>query len=189
MDIIQIIKDNLPEGTELSDKAISAIAKEIKVAQGLEFVPKESYSKKTELADKLEKELKEAQGASSDAETYKKKYEDEVIAHNATKTTHATEKDNADIDSLVAALLKKPDNKGASMNAIAIPKALKLYDRAIVERDKDGSIKNTDKVLESFKAEWGDFFGEVKQEGADVGTPPPTPKGDPDPFLDGFNQK
>ena len=38
MDINQIIKDNLPEGTELTEKTLAAIAKDIKKAVGDVFV-------------------------------------------------------------------------------------------------------------------------------------------------------
>lgn len=119
---------------------------------------------------KYEDEVAARKTAPDDGEDYKAKFEAEVIAHQATKDTHAAKEDAADVDSKVTALLK-----AAKLNESVIPKALKLYDRTIVEREKDGSVKNADKVVEAFRAEWGDFFGEVKQQGAGVGTPP---KGD-----------
>jgi len=167
MDIKQIITDNLPEGTELADKTLAAIAKDVKKAVGETFIPKEWYSKKTEEWDKEKRELGEKLAAYSDYDDVRKRYEAELAAHKKTREDYQAEKQAAEIDGLVSAALK-----GAGMNEKAIPKAIKLYDRAIAERDKDGCLKNADKVLEYFKGEWGDFFGEITQKQGDVGTPP-----------------
>lgn len=72
MDILAIIKKHLPEGVELSDEAIKAIAKQITTEQGKEFVPRESYRKKVDKIEELEGQLASAE----DAATYKKKYDD-----------------------------------------------------------------------------------------------------------------
>jgi hypothetical protein len=53
----------------------------------------------------------------------------------------------------------------------AISKALKMYDRSIVEFE-DGKISNADKVLESFRTEWKDFYTKVGERGTDPATPP-----------------
>ena len=74
MNILEIIKENLPEGIEVSDKTLKMIEKEIKAAQGIEFVPKEQYSKKTTKIDELESELKEIQGKALDSDSYKEKF-------------------------------------------------------------------------------------------------------------------
>lgn len=122
---------------------------------------------KGELEEEIRELSQKPSAPQSDGVDWEKKYNDEVKAHQATRDGYVAEKDAADIDALVAAQLKV-----AGMNEKAIPKALKLYDRTTVERDKEGSIKNADNVLAAFKAEWGDFFGEVTQQGAAVGTPP-----------------
>ena len=102
-----------------------------------------------------------------DGEDWKSKFDDEVTAHQKTKDTHTAEQEAADTDGKVAAALK-----AAGMNEKAIPKALKLYDRAIVEKGKDGALANTEKVVEAFKGEWGDFFGTEIVKGTDPATPP-----------------
>jgi len=167
MDILAIIKARLPEGTELSVTVLEAIAKDIKKEIGETTVPKESYSKKTKELSEAEAKIATLEGAGTEIETLKQELADERKAHSETKATHAAEKEASEVDALVTAELKK-----AGMNEAAIPKALKLYDRKLVER-KDGAITNAEKVLEHFKSEWKDFFGEVTTTGADVGTPPP----------------
>jgi len=154
----------------IDEEAADKIAKAINKVVGDEFVTKDRYKDKlTEIAT-LQTDLKTAEDALSTAETWKSKYNDEVTAHNATRDGYAAEKDAADIDGKVTAALK-----AAGMNEKAIPKALKLYDRTIVEKDNDGNIKNTDKVLAHFKGEWGDFFGETQTKGAEVGNSPGKP--------------
>jgi hypothetical protein len=76
------------------------------------------------------------------------------------------ERENALVDDLVAQTLRT-----AGMNQSAIPIALKMYDRSIIEI-KDGAIANAEMALERFKSEWGDFFSKDEHKSAQVGTPP-----------------
>ncbi|MCL2565947.1 MAG: hypothetical protein FWE24_09105 [Defluviitaleaceae bacterium] len=112
----------------------------------------------------LHKELAKAAESLSGNE-WKLKYEAELEAHKATKEDHAAREEAETIDVLVSKALK-----AAGMNEALIPKALKLYDRSVADF-KDGKLVNELSVLESFKAEWGDFFGKVKEKGAAVGIP------------------
>ena len=166
MDIIAIIKEHLPEGVDVSDKALKSMAKDINGEIGKEFVPKESYSKKTKEVSELEAKLAESAGATTEIEALKQQLADERKAHKETKDGYAAEKTAATTDSLVTAMLKE-----AGMNEAAIPKALKLYDRATVET-ADGKITNADKVLEHFKCEWKDFFMKVEDKGTNPAAPP-----------------
>jgi len=165
MDIIAIIKEYMPDGMELGEKAIAAMVKAIKLDIGKEFVTNEQYSIKTKLVTDYESQISELQARGADYDAIKSALDDERTAHNATRAEYAAEKTAAEVDGLLTEILKS-----AGMNAAAIPKAIKLCDRAIIERDKEGAIKNADKVLDRFKDEWKDFFGEVQQKGADVGT-------------------
>ena len=195
MDFEKLIKDLLPDGVEVDSKTISSIAKEIKKQVGENTIPKAWYAdKKTEWDNerqKMELELTDLKSGDSGVETIKaelkavkkalsdteKALNTEKSAHQKTIDGHTAEKDAATVDSLVSKLLKTGSEKTGTMNAAAIPKALKQYDRSIVERDSDGKIANADKVLEHFAAEWSDFFGPSEVKGADIGNPPAdTPK-------------
>ena len=103
----------------------------------------------------------------ADISALKAKFEAEAAAHKSTRDSYQAERDAADTDSKISNLLKE---KG--MNVKVIDKALKLYDRSAVKKGKDGKIENADKVIESFKSEWADFFGETSTQGALVGNPP-----------------
>ena len=165
MDFTAIIKEHIPDGVELGDKAIAAMVKAIKSEVGKNTVTNEQYSIKTKSVTELEAQVMEMQAKLADHDAVKQSLEDEKAAHAATKKTHDDEKDAHYIDGLVSDALK-----AAGMNEKIIPKALKQYDRSLVKRDKDGSISNAEKIVETFKDEWGDFFGETQIVGADVGS-------------------
>ena len=118
--------------------------------------------------DELKKELADfREKAAQELAAVREAQEAERAAHESTKAAYAAEKDDMDVDSKVAVALKE-----AGMNPAAIDKALKLYDRTMVKRGKDGAISNADDVLKHFKGEWAGFFGETVTKGAEVATPP-----------------
>jgi len=112
----------------------------------------------------MQKELASAKESEAKNE-WKQKYEAEILAHTATKESYAAEREAEGVDFAVSRLLKS-----AGMNEALIPKAIKHYDRSIVELE-EGKLSNELSVLESFRAEWGDFFGQMKEQRADVGVP------------------
>ena len=167
MDIFERFKD-LGIDEELAKKAEQIVNKEVPQ----HFVAKDQYNKKVLELDDTKKALQAAQTNSADNEIWAQKYNDEVTAHNTTKSTYAAEKDAVAVDSLVSELLSREHEGVGKMNPAAVSKAVKQYDRAMVERDKDGKIKNADKVLEHFKSEWSDFFMKIDGKGTDPATPP-----------------
>ena len=168
--------------TEVIDKVMAAHGEGIEREKGVaEDLRKEVKDAKEALkvalaASKTALEKAKEEGG----EGWKEKYEAEAAAHEKTKGEYQAEKEGASIDAKVADLLK-----GAGMNEKAIDKALRLYDRATVEIDEAGGIKNGDKVLESFKKDWDGFFGVIETQKADVGDPPIS-DGKADPFIAGF---
>ena len=173
-DLIDKIMDAHGEGIE-REKTKAEAGKQA-LSEQVEALKADLAKAEAATVSEVERVRKEFEGG----EDFKAKYEAEVELHNATKESlkvekeahkatqdgYATEKDNESVDGLVKALLAEKN-----MHPSAIDKAVKLYDRAIVER-KDGVIANADKIVEAFQADWKDFFGEVHVVGANVGTPP-----------------
>ena len=62
--------------------------------------------------------------------------------------------------------------RGAGLSDAGIAKAVKYTDLSTVEMDKDGKVKNTDKLTESLKTEWGDYVATTQTRGAHVDNPP-----------------
>ena len=165
-------------------KALKAEAAEAKKAL------KEATDAKTKDEDAFKTKFEAEQTAHEETKkAMKKAIDDETAAHKATKDGIVAEKEAAEVDQLVSEILKRGDDKIGGMNVAAIPKALKLYDRSIVKRGKDGAVENADDVLNHFGREWGDFFAKEEQHGAAVGTPPGNAPKEADPFLAGFDRK
>lgn len=197
MDIFQIIRDNLPElpeGVTISDKAVKAIEKEIKAQQGLEFIPKAQYAKKTDRIAELETELSEAQGKAADADGYKAKYEAEVAAHSETKTTMKKEYDDfkATVETEKTATAKQTALRKHLETAGANPKLTALlekeFDLAKVELDGE-AIKGWDDMLKPVKERYTEVFGKVTTQGTDPANPPKDEKKEKDLFIEGFDDK
>ena len=192
--------------TDVIDKIMSANGDDIEREKGVAETLRKEIGNLKLSASEAQKELDNFR-AESDREGWKGKYEteaaahaetkiamqtlidDEKAAHKKTQDGYAAEKDAAEKDGLVSLLLGTPDEQGVSMNAAAIPKAVKLYDRGIVKRGKDGTISNADEVRAHFRNEWSDFFGAAETKPADVGGPQNGGKTPPsDPFMAGFDR-
>jgi len=198
MDITAIIKEHLPElpeGVTISEKALKAIEKEIKAQQGLEFVSKAQYAKKTEKADELEAEVKELQGKLADGETYRQKYDEEVKAHGETKKSKQKEFD--DYKSSVetektaaakqAAVRKQLQADGAK--STLLPLLEKEFDLTKIELDGD-KIKDWDSLSKAVKEQYADVFGVIVTEGINPPAPPANGENQPlDLFVKGFDGK
>ena len=111
----------------------------------------------------LEKQVKDAPGDGGD---WKTKYDDEVIAHTATKDSYAAKEDETATIALVRKALA--DDKA---NPKAIDLLLKAIDFSTIKK-KDGAIENWADVSKTVKEQYADFFGKVSQQGVDTGTPP-----------------
>lgn len=174
MDIIEIIKSNLPEGVEIPEKAIKTIEKEIKQEQGKIFVPKEQYSKKTEKIMELETQITDLQGKSTDGETYKTKLEQLQAEFDTFKTNTDNEKKSSTVYENVLEALKEKGIPEKTLKNPTVLKGLKSdIDLNKVKFDKDNGIKNLDELINPL-LEGGlkDFIVTTETKGAEIPTPP-----------------
>lgn len=123
-------------------------------------------------ADKLpgvEKALEKAQG-----ELDKLKAEDWEGKYNTVKGEYDTYKTDTETKAVKAA--KESAYKqlllDAGVSDKRIASILKVSNMDDVELDKDGKIKDADKLAESMKTEWADFIVTEGKKGADVSKPP-----------------
>lgn len=177
MDILATIKENLPEGVEVSEKALKAIEKEIKQQQGLEFVPKSQYSKKVETIDEMKAEITELLGKAAEADTYKQKVaslDDEYKSYKATKEQEFNDfKSAVEIEKTAATkqsiLRKQLTADGANADLVDL---LELkFDIAKIELDGD-KIKGWEEISKPIKEQYSKVFGTVETVGVVVATPP-----------------
>ena len=193
MNILEIIKENLPEGIEVSDKTLKMIEKEIKAAQGIEFVPKEQYSKKTTKIDELESELKEIQGKALDSDSYKEKFvllEEEYKNYKQIAKTEfddfkqATETEKA-TGLKMSQLEKQLAADGCDPQLVHSIK--KEFDLEKVELDGE-KIKSWEELSKPFKEQYSNAFSTVSIIGVKPITPPTNILETTDLFISGFDE-
>lgn len=170
MDILKIIKDNLPDDVNISDKMLGIIVKEIKSAQGDEFVPKTDYRKKTDAIIDLEKQISELKNNGTDVEAYKSKVEELEAKVSELEKTHkealglkdkefSEYKTTVETENATAAkksiLLKQLSADGANPKLISLLE--KEFDLSKVELDGD-KIKDWDSISKSVKEQYADIF-------------------------------
>lgn len=137
----------------------------------LEDANKTAEATKTEL-EKAKKDLKTAQDALKEAEPYKEQYENEHKAFEAFKADATAKEGKAKADTALTKLLT---DQGYS--AAGIAKIIK-YGGFTPEFDDKGNITNTDTIMQSVGAEWGEYHNSpVKTEGVQTAQPPATKAG------------
>ncbi|MCR5475505.1 MAG: hypothetical protein K6F28_09940 [Lachnospiraceae bacterium] len=134
---------------------------------------RDNYKAEAEKVPALKKELDELKDAAEKNDgknPWKVKYE-------ALKEEYDTYK--ADVDQKATKAVKEEAYrallKGAGVNEKHIAKVLKVSDDIVngIELDKDGKVKDADKLTESIKEEWGDFIiTNQGTQGANTSTPP-----------------
>ena len=117
-------------------------------------------------ADKYKTELEEAKKTIADGEKYKKDYDTLKSEYDGYKADVETKAAKAESDRAFTAWLKEQgySEKGAA-------KIVK-YGGFTPEFNKDGSIKNADKLSESVSAEWNEYKEQRTVEGAKTENPP-----------------
>lgn len=149
--IEQIIEAHTETVTGLKDE-ISGLKAD---AEKLEGVQKELDA----LKDNVEKD--------ADKNPWKVKYDalkEEFESYKAEETAKATK---AQKEEAYKAILKEcgvADKRIAAVTRVA--------DIDSIELDKDGKIKDVDKLKESIKEEWADFIPTEEAKGAETATPP-----------------
>lgn len=173
MDLLTILKGNLPSGVELTDQQLTALVDAINKEQGLHFVPKDQYNSKAKEVLDLNESLKAEKLKATNDEAWEKKYNDlktDFSDYKKGVETKQTEKQ------------QKAVVKGLLTQAGANPEAIDLLVSAILDRpvkplefEGEGdniTLKDWETVLEPVTAKYGGLFGEVSEEGNPPATPP-----------------
>lgn len=127
---------------------------------------KEEFDKLKSENENLKTQLSESKQAAADAEKYKKDYESIKNEYDTFKSDVETRAAKAEADKAFTKWLT--DNGYTDKGANKIVK----YGGFTPEFNKDGTIKNADKLNESVAAEWSEYKITAKTEGAKTETPP-----------------
>ena len=166
-DFEQIIKEHVGEDGNIPSSAISSIVSGIKKAVGEEFVSKERYTKKLSEIETLKEEKNKAEDEVAKVDTYKKKYEDEKKAFEDYKAEQDAKASRESKQKAYTELLKE-----IGIADKWLGRATKGVDFDGLELDKDGKIKDADKLKETINSEWGDCIVTEDTKGAETSTPP-----------------
>lgn len=115
---------------------------------------------------------KQIESVSKELETYKSgDWENKYNTVNGEYTKY-----KADVEAKAVKSAKEAAYKqlllDAGISDKRIASVLKVSDIDGVELDKDGKIKDADKITENVKTEWADFIITKREEGAKPATPP-----------------
>lgn len=115
---------------------------------------------------------KQIESVSKELETYKSgDWENKYKTVNGEYTKY-----KADVEAKAVKSAKEAAYKqlllDAGISDKRIASVLKVSDIDGVELDKDGKIKDADKITENVKSEWADFIITKREEGAKPATPP-----------------
>lgn len=115
---------------------------------------------------------KQIETVSKELETYKSgDWENKYNTVNGEYTKY-----KADVEAKAVKSAKESAYKqlllDAGISDKRIASVLKVSDIDGVELDKDGKIKDADKITENVKSEWADFIINKREEGAKPATPP-----------------
>lgn len=124
----------------------------------------------------LQKQVKELEelAAHSEKDPYKVKYEAIKEEFEEYKKGIEQKETTAKKEAAYKDLLKK-----AGVSEKRIPAILKVTDVEGLEFDKQGDVKDADKLTESIKEEWADFIAVQTEKGAKVANPPASNTGKP----------
>lgn len=124
---------------------------------------RDSYKVEAEKVPELEAQLKDLQSG----DDFKEKYEAEHQAFEEFKAEIELKESRKEIEAKYTELLKE-----SGIDEKRIPAILKVTDLSTVQLNKDGSIKEADKLKESITDEWSSFIVEIEDKGASVDNPP-----------------
>lgn len=130
---------------------------------------RDTYKKDAETLVSVRKELDDLKAAAEKdgKDPFKVKYEAIKEEYENYKKDQTAKETKAAKSSAYRALLKEAGISDKRLDAV-----LKVSDIDGIELDKDGKIKDAEKLTETIKSEWADFISTSEKKGAETKTPP-----------------
>lgn len=128
---------------------------------------KEERDKYKADADKLPTVMNELETLKSDGGGYEQKYNDLKKEFDSYKSEQNALAEKTAKETAYKEMLK---NAGVSEKRIA--SIMRVTNLADIKVDKDGKLKDYEKLVDSVKSEWSDFIETKTEKGADVKNPP-----------------
>lgn len=156
---------SLLKGLGLEDNQISTIIEaHTETVSGIRKEAESEQGKIQSRVSELEKELASARSGGDDWESKYNELEKQFTDFKNDTEAKATK--NAKETAYTELL------KGAGVSDKRIASILKVTDMNSITLNKDGTIREADKLSETIKEEWSDFIVSTEKSGAGVPTPP-----------------
>ena len=164
-DIYMALTRSFLRGLGLEDNQVTAIIEaHTDTVAGLKDEATTTKEKLEKEVDALHKELDDAKSGSGDWETKYNELNEQFEAYKTDQANKATQDAKANA---YKALLK-----AAGVSDKRIDSIMRVSDMDTVTLNKDGSVRDADKLTENIKEEWSDFIVQTATAGAKVSTPP-----------------
>lgn len=131
---------------------------------------RDDFETKANMVPELEKKIQELEN--SEGDDYKAKYDAEHEAFESYKAEVEATRKNEQVKSLYRDLLKE-----TGIDEKRIDTVLKVTDLTKLEINKDGSLRDVEKLKDGIKEDWSDFIATTETKGAHVETPPANTSG------------
>lgn len=125
---------------------------------------RDKYKADAEKLSAVEKELKELKASGGDFET---KYNDLKKQFDDYKSEQSAAAEKAAKETAYKEMLKE-----AGVSEKRISSVMRVTNLTDIQLDKEGKLKDKEKLVENVKAEWADFIDTKSEKGADTPTPP-----------------
>lgn len=152
------------KGMSLTDEQIDTIIEaHTDVVDALKE-ERDRYKADAEKLPAVEKELNELKASGGDFET---KYNDLKKQFDDYKSEQSAAAEKAAKETAYKGMLKE-----AGVSEKRIASIMRVTNLADIQLDKEGKLKDKEKLVENVKAEWADFIDTKSEKGADTPTPP-----------------
>lgn len=126
---------------------------------------RDQYKDSAEKLPGVQKELEELK--KKNGEGFEQKYNDLLKEYEDYKKDQLDKANRAAVSDAYREMLKE-----AGVSEKRIPAVMRVADLSAVKLDKEGKLKDKDKLVESVKEEWSDFIQTKGTQGAKTTTPP-----------------
>lgn len=153
------------KGMSLTDEQIDTIIEAHTDTTDALKDERDKYKADAEKLSTVQAELDTLKAKGDDG--FEKKYNDLKDEFENFKKEQQAKADKAAVESAYRSMLREAGISDKRISAV-----MRVADLSGVKLDKDGKLKDYDKLIDGVKSEWSDFIQTTETKGADTKTPP-----------------
>ena len=153
------------KGMSLTDEQIDTIIEAHTDTTDALKDERDRYKADAEKLSTVQMELEALKAKGDDG--FEKKYNDLKEEYDSFKKEQQAKAERAAVESAYRAMLREAGISDKRISAV-----MRVADLSGVKLEKDGKLKDYDKLIDGVKAEWSDFIQTTETKGAETNTPP-----------------